>query len=252
MSEIKISDIGVGILSCNRRKSIARLIDSIHKHLPPGLIVVISDESTDQATKDYLRSIAESTDWLKLIDNRRRRGICYNSNRLLRALAGYQYKLMLNDDVVVLKDGWASFYFEMMLRTGYHHFCYRQIGIYGAKEKDETVSVVNGVKIKTIKQKPHGAVMAFDQVAFQKVGYFDVSFPRYGCSHVDWSHRVGKSGIQPPGFHDVVGAEDYFKIIPEPSVEKQKSKCLREARALLRRLQSVPNRIYVGWSGEPQ
>ena len=51
-----------------------------------------------------------------------------------------------------------------------------------------------------------------DTLAEKIVGYFDENFGKYGMEHVDWSHRVSMSKIQPAGYHDVDGSELFFKI----------------------------------------
>lgn len=241
-TSISISnDIGVGILSYNRLNCIERLVTSIRKHTDlTRTTVFISDESTDNKVKDYLKSVNDM-----VIISGPRLGIAGNSNRLLRCLSRFKYKILLNDDVEIMKLGWDTFYKQMMQITGLHHFCYRQPGVYGASSIDGSKRVVNGVSIQTITDKPHGAVMAFDQAAYDAVGHFDSSFGIYGMEHVDWSNRVSLSGIQLSGYHDVAGSDVYFKIHSEPSSTENKSEHLNKARALFNEHKNNRNRIFV-------
>jgi GT2 family glycosyltransferase len=216
-TSISISnDVGVGILSYNRLASLQRLVESIRKYTDLlRTTVFISDESNDPAVKEYLKTIQD----MCVLDNTERLGVSGNSNRLLRCLERFRYKFLMNDDVEILSSGWEDLYILSSKTTGIHHFCMRQPGVYGATTTEGTTADINGVRIQTIIEKPHGAVMFFDDKAFKTVGYFDEAlFGLYGMEHVDWSNRVSLSKIQPPGFHDVVNSTAFFKIHHEKSV----------------------------------
>lgn len=237
------NNIGVGILSYNRLPSLQRLIASIRTNTDlKRTTVFVSDESTDASVKAWLN---EQKDII-VVDNPSRLGVAGNSNRLLRCLSRFKYKLMLNDDVVVLKPGWDKFYFDAMHSSGMSHYCYRQTGVYGATDHDHVTSNHGGYAIRTIKDKPQGSVMAFNQRAFEAVGYFDERFGLYGMEHVDWSRRVSMSGVQGEGFHDVSGSGDYFAISKDPSSVEQRGEHLTRARELYTTISQEPGRTYVG------
>ncbi len=241
-SHVPISNnIGVGILSYNRFSSLKRLIESIKQHTDlKRTTVFISDES-DNFTN-------EQKEWLKSQDmcvmlSQPRLGVAGNTNRLLKCLDRFRWKIVLNDDVEILKPGWEHFYAEAMIRTGVQHFCYREPGVYGAKEDDGKVRHVGGIPIWTIDTKPHGAVLAFTHSAFEAVGYFDESFGIYGMEHVDWSTRVArKLGVS--GFHDAVGSENFYKIHSEKSVIVDRTEHLSKAREIYARVDSQ-QRVYI-------
>lgn len=215
------NNIGVGILSFNRLSSIKRLLDSIRKHADLSKTkIFISDESTDNNVKEYLNNQND----IILLDNKERLGIAGNTNRLLQALSRFKHILLLNDDVEILSSGWDSFYFDIMNKTGYKHFCYRQVGIYGAQSQG-TPQNTKGTTLYKIDDKPHGAVMAIDKEVINMIGFFDESFKEYGMEHVDYSRRIHRAKLQPPGFFDAANSEKYFKIHNEPSVgDKSKFK----------------------------
>ena len=245
LSEINISnDIGIGILSYNRMACIRRLIESIRRHTDLSRVCIfVSDESSDRSIKSWLSKQEDIT----FINNDERLGVAGNTNRLLRCLARFKYKILLNDDVQIAKKGWENIYVAAMKETGYHHFCMRQRGIYGAKDRDGKVIALKGLGIQTITEKPHGAVIAFDDIAFDKVGYFDESFGTYGMEHVDWSNRVSLSEIQPNGFHDVIGSEQFFIIHKESSAvsSTDRSIAFRQAKEKYAQVSKNKRRIYV-------
>lgn len=234
-------DIGVGILSFNRLPCVKRLLESIRQNTDLSRTTIfVSDESTDSSVKEWLRQQAD----IVLLDNNERLGVAGNSNRLLRCLSRFKYKILLNDDVVILKQGWDVFYAEKMRQTGYHHFCYRQAGVYGARNEDGILKEVGGNNVQTIHDKPHGSIIAFDHETFKTVGYFDERFGIYGMEHVDWSRRVSLSGIQPHGYHDICGSEEFFKIEHTASAVEDRGKHAQQAKVLF---SSLPQsgRIYV-------
>jgi len=222
--------VGVGILSFNRPKSLRRLVNSIvgTTDLQKTTVFISDDGSTDVELHRYFTKL-EKTNNFVILRNRTRLGIAGNSNRLLRCLQRFPSKLLLNDDVEVLAKGWEHFYFNTMYNTGLHHFCLNQPGVYGASE---------GVKqpmrdklLIRVDVRPHGAVMALDDRAFAKVGYFNEAFGYYGMEHVDWSTRVAAAKLQPPGYWDVDGATKYFRIHSDRSAVPDRIKHLQIARS---------------------
>ena len=231
------NDIGVGILSFNRLDCIQRLLQSIRQHTDLNETrIFVSDESTSVTVKEWLRHQQD----IVLIDNAKRKGVAGNSNRLLKCLERFKYKILLNDDVEILADGWDHFYVDALIKSGYHHFCYQQPGIYGSQGGEPI-----GKGILKIPQKPQGAVMAFDYKAFEAVGYFDERFNPYGMEHVDWSNRVGLSGIQPRGFFDVVGASKFFRINKHKSSMEDRATHLVKAKEFYKSVMDDHNRIKI-------
>lgn len=224
------NNIGVGILSYNRHTSLRRLIDSIIRNtdLRRTTVFISDDASNDPATQQYLAELTNNPNFI-VIRNDERLGIAGNSNRLLRCLSRFRYGLVLNDDVEILNRDWEYFYPEVMNQTGLHHLMYRQKGVYGA---DRGVSVQkNGTTLLRVEDKPHGAILAFDDSFLKTVGYFDESFGLYGMEHVDWSQRAWELGLQETGFFDASGSDSFFHLYAESSAVQDRPRLLQEARA---------------------
>lgn len=234
------NNIGIGILSYNRLNSLKRLITSIRRYTDLSRTTVfVSDESSDPKIKEWLK---KQKGIVALVDQKRL-GIAGNSNRLLRCLSRFKYNILLNDDVEILSRGWEHFYAKASDDTKYQHFCYHQVGVYGAKNCGK-ISNVGGHKIGTITEKPHGAVMFYTNELFNKIGYFDEKFGIYGMEHVDWSTRASRAGFQPRGYHDVVGSDKYFKIHKEKSAVKGRTAELQKARTVYKQVEA-PSRLHV-------
>jgi GT2 family glycosyltransferase len=225
------NNIGVGILTYNRPGSLQRLVDSITKYtnLNNTTLFISDDGSTNTEQLNYLSQLEKRGD-IVVLKNQGQLGIAGNSNRILHCLSRFPYKILLNDDVEILHKGWEHFYFQVMHHIDFHHFCYRQLGVYGAKKGVPTT--VKATLLDVVNEKPHGAVMAFDEVAFAKIGYFDEQFGQYGSEHVDWSSRISNSGIQQPGFYDVSGSDKYFLVHSEPSAVMGRIEKFKHAQAI--------------------
>ncbi len=239
------NNVGVGILSYNRLPSVKRLIQSIRAHTNLHRVTVfVSDESDDDQTKKWLN---KQKDIVVLCN--KRKGVAANTNRLLKCLERFRYKFLLNDDAEILQKGWCDLYIEASKKTGYHHFCHRQPGVYGAKD-DATTSVRRGVEIDTVHEKPQGGMLFLTHQAFERVGYFDTKFGLYGMEHVDYSRRVGLSGIQPKGYHDVAGSTDFIKLHGTASVVEKRTVLLREAREYFEKVKTKIDRIHIPYNAE--
>ena len=234
------NNIGIGILSYNRLESLKRLIDSIIKYtdLRKTTIFISDDGSTNEQLQEYLKSLENSNNFI-ILHNSNNIGIAGNSNRLIRCLSRFDFGMLLNDDVVIEGPGWEYFYADAIKKTGMHHFLYRQIGVYGAELGE--ICVKNGVDLRVVNKRPHGAVMAFSREMLVKCGYFNEAFGTYGMEHVDWSKRVGEMGLQDQGFFDVEGSAKFFRINKDESVVPNRLEKLREAKKVFEN--RTPTRI---------
>lgn len=221
--------IGVGVLSYNRVDSLRRLVSSIaaRTDLRRTTVFISDDASTDPATRVYLDELATLGN-LVVLRSDTRLGVAGNTNRLMRCLARFRTCLLLNDDVEVLQPGWEYFYERALSVGAIKHFCMRQPGVYGAKKGD--VIDLAGMSMTRIGSAPHGAVMAYTNEVFERIGYFDERYGLYGMEHVDWSTRVSCAGLQPGGFYDLVGSDEYFTIHNERSAVEGRERLLMEAR----------------------
>ncbi len=225
-----ISDnVGVGILSYNRVRCLKRLVESIaaFTDLRRTTVFISDDCSDDPATVRYLDELSAHPNFV-VIRNRTRIGIAGNSNRLLRCLSRFRHGLLLTDDVEVLNHGWESFYATAAVKARMHHFVHRQPGVYGAELGEEVQ--YDGVRMRRVMDRPHGAVLAFTSEMLDKVGYFDEAFGLYGMEHVDWSQRPGEMGMQPSGFFDLIDSDKFFLLHSDESSIDDKQQLLHTAR----------------------
>ena len=223
------NNIGVGILSYNRKESLERLINSINQNtnLNATTVFVSDDCSTDPELIMYLDELRDQSN-IVVIKNKTRLGVAGNSNRLLRALSRFKYGILLNDDIEILKPGWEYFYADGLKKSMMHHLVFRQAGIYGADKGMSTV--VNGVQFNVVNDKPHGALLAFTNEYFRAVGAFNEDFGYYGLEHIEWSSRAFANKMQKEGYYDLHGSESYIRLHKENTSIDDKNECLKSAR----------------------
>lgn len=226
------NNIGVGILTYNRLESLKRCLRSIEKNtdLNATTVFISDDNSTDPAMIQYLNDLEKNQSNFVIIRNNVRLGVAGNSNRLLRALSRFNYGILLNDDIEILKPFWEQFYIEGLRRTGFHHLAFRQEGIYNAKLG--TKVSINGVDLYRVTEKPHGACLVFTNKYLDTVGAFNEAFGEYGMEHVDWSEKGHIYNLQPDGFFDIANSSEYVKLHNESSAIKHKNDSLNKAKAL--------------------
>lgn len=238
------NNIGVGILSYNRPESLRRLVDSIisYTDLQKTTVFISDDCSDNQELLSYLDQLELNSNFV-IIRSSERGGVAKNSNRLLKCLERFKYKLLLNDDVEIMKPGWEYLYPGHIF--GKHHFIKQEPGLYGAPH-----GVVETDNLLRIEEKPTGAVLYLDSEAFKAVGYFNEEFGIYGTEHVDYSQRIIKSGLQ-TGIFDLSESGDFFKVHNDKSAlanrgeHLQKSKSVSSKNIYYSTSVSVPEITYV-------
>jgi len=210
--------VAICVLSYNRHASLRRLIESIKAtiDLEQVVIFVSDDASTDLNTIAYLNELANDLK-IVVIMNNVNIGVAGNTNRLLRCAQRFEHIFIVNDDVEFLKPGWDKFYINKSKQSFIHHACFRQSGVYGAKNIDVKCINLRGVNVELINSKPHGAMLYLNNKVLKTCGFFDESYKNYGMEHVDWSLKPAEFGLQPVGFFDFTGSIEYITIHSESS-----------------------------------
>ncbi len=221
-------NICVSILSTDRPKCLQRLLQSIQDYtVLEDLTVLVVDDSSDQGC--MIKEMQKEFPWILIWHTGERIGIARNTNKALWAMnvKEWEYRLILNDDVEVLSKNWEYLYPNAMKKSGFHHMCFQQMGLWGAgtNKRPQTIQLHSGIEIRTIQDCPQGSVLALDSLAFDTAGFFDSDkFHSYGKSHWMWSFSISESDIQPKGIHDLKMSNDYFKVHDEicttPSEER--------------------------------
>jgi hypothetical protein len=224
--KLKMSDVGIAVLSTDRPVYLQKFLESIQKNTPVinTKVFVVDDSSEDQ--KESIKAVCRAFEsFAVFVDTGNRIGVARNTNHAIKLLSKYPYKIIFNNDVECLRNSWWTIYPIAMIKTGFHCFSFRQLGLWGAcKEGEDGKRPDRRWKVKdqiicTVDEKPHGCVIAYDKKMEDTVGFYDANlFKSYGMSHHFWCQMAGLSGIQPEGFHDVEYSNEFFKVHNIPSV----------------------------------
>ena len=220
---ILLDDIGIAVLSTDRPHCLLSFLNSVEQNSNKTKVIVIDDSKNCDKTHE----VSNRFNFTTFIHTGNRLGIAKNTNHALDALSKFEYKIIFNNDVIIKKQGWEFLYPLSIKKTGIHCFSYRQLGLWGACKdggsgkrpdkrwvhKSEDGSCTT---IATVEEQPQGAIIAFDKLAFETVGYYDIKFESYGYSHHFWCKMIGMSGIQPEGYHDLPYSNEYFEVKDEP------------------------------------
>lgn len=224
--EINYNKIGICIINTDRPTCLFRLLSSIVKFTPSHILNKLNITIVDDSLQFIpIVNVAKTFPFATLVHTGERIGVARNTNRALQIIKDKEYSFIFNNDCEICHIDWINFYYNASLATGIHHFCFKQDGIWGAgtDKRPSENSIINGISINTIHDFPQGAILVFDKLAFETVGYFDAKlFVSYGKAHWDWSFRISESGIQPKGIHDLSNSNHYFKVYNEPCITEPK------------------------------
>lgn len=192
-------NIGVGITTRNRTQCLELSIEQIKKHWPKDMllnVVVVDDNSATIYQHDETKNIY----------NLQRLGIAKSKNICIKELSHCDYIFLIDDDVVVIKDGWVDFFIDAHKRTGNHHFLYMK----DMKDPMRTMKINEASGIE-IFNNCNGCFMFLTKEVIEKVGGFNKNYEYYGFEHAGYTDRIHKAGLTPYGkYLCVKGTGDYI------------------------------------------
>ena len=142
-------------------------------------------------------------------------GISVNKNRLLKYLEGNDYIFLLEDDILLLKEGWIDLYLKAIQLTNYQHFNYI-VSDYRAYIKD-TVKY-GDITLGLTGPYVNGVLMIMTKKCIGVVGGFDEKYKMYGYEHADLTKRCRYASLYPKESHvHVMEASSYVDFLPSKS-----------------------------------
>jgi GT2 family glycosyltransferase len=207
-----VINIGIGVCSYKRPelatgtcKSILNTIDKSKYNIT----TICSVDDTDITGYDW---IASNFDDLLYAPNA---GISVNKNRLLNYLDGNDYIFLIEDDILLLKEGWLELYLKAIELTGYQHLNYI-VSDYRSYIK-ETVKYGN-ITLGLSGPYVNGILMIITKKCIGIVGGFDERYKVYGYEHVDYTRRCRYAGLYPKESHvHIMEASPYVDFLPSKS-----------------------------------
>lgn len=218
------------ITTYNRIDYLKQLVDSIlkYKNAKHYYTIVINDDGSSGGTAEYINKLA-NTNKHKNISYKLNFSYHQNGHHANNALMlygqhiDYDFGFKMDDDLFITKKGWEDIYINYAKETGYSHLVFH----------DYEWSNPNKITPSTCQ----GAFFTFTKEVIQKVGYIDeLSFPRRGWGHGDWTARACRFGFNnEQGLHDAPNSNEYIKLqsrnnyVLTPNYESELKKAMRNA-----------------------
>jgi GT2 family glycosyltransferase len=198
----------IAILTYNRQPVLQDELTGLNTHCAQYPTAIFEDCGHGDRTRAYLKSGTGTPVWrpdlmadeypapyvqnLKVFLGARNLGVAGNSNRALKWLmeeTDADHFCLLNDDLHVLGD-FVAFYRQAHIDLGVGMFCFC----------DFTAPTYRWVDIKkrgyNVKLCPRmtGIMMSFTRELINSIGYFDMSFGKFGEEHCDFTVRARLAG----------------------------------------------------------
>lgn len=175
--------LGIAIVTYQRRDRLERLVPLLERLTTSGHeLVVAEDGGTDGAA-------AWALDQGLRVVTGPNRGVCWNKNRGLFALAalGCDPLLLFEDDVEPVREGWERDWIEATAR--WHHLAYHH-----PKIAPLVVDGDGSPERPYVNNKATAQCTSISAEALATVGYLDTRFKGYGVGHAEWTTRIKRAG----------------------------------------------------------
>ena len=195
--------IGIGVITHERPKHIEFVLECIRHTTSGDFKVFIYDDSI------------------------KKKGIAYGKNQCLEGLKGCDHIFLFDDDCFPKKVGWTDYF----INSGYKHLLYmnKDYGIFAQNEDVFYCANASGVFMYLTKE------------VFDKVGYFNPAYGRFGFEHAGYSKRIFNAGFTLTNFQvlhktseyiyalDIDGTKGYEFLKHESTVTgAERRKCIDE------------------------
>jgi glycosyltransferase involved in cell wall biosynthesis len=185
--------LGLGVITYNRKDSLAKCIQSILNNVSVPFDLVVADDGSPDDTQAYCRTMG-----IPLLGGVNR-GISWNKNRALYSLLSLSICdiiVLIEDDCLVTDKDWANVWINATKRYGH----------INAVHPSTRASLNAGIRPKEILagsdtaedpyacMKISGMMISSTRDALNRVGYFDTRFIGYGHEHAEWTSRFRRIG----------------------------------------------------------
>jgi GT2 family glycosyltransferase len=222
--------IGLGIITCQPRKSFDKCFDFWH-HMVDYVVVVNDGKDFDYNWNSnfrslYISKIPETT--LIYHHNNKNLGVGKSKNIAIKQLLnqGCDHIFLMEDDIYIKDNSVFRKYIEASKATGIQHFNFSQHGIMnktfdGLSNPNPRMIVKYGdIQVPLY---PHcvGAFSYFSRKCLETVGLMDEEYYN-ACEHMDQTLEIIKAGMHPP-FWFFADIENSWKYLGDEPWSLQQS-----------------------------
>lgn len=185
------SNIGIGIITCNRPDFFSKCYKSIPEQYLDDVVIVNDGKPFDFTSKSHF------------IQHKTNKNVGYSKNEAMTYLlnAGYDYIFTLEDDIIIKDPDIFEKYVDASKKTNIQHFNFgfsqRENLDYNFKPVYRKVIDYGNVKI-VLAPNILGAFTFYTRKALQTVGLHHKSFNKGHGDHLELTYRASKHGFTTP------------------------------------------------------
>jgi len=203
--------VGIGICTYNRAYRVGQLIDMVRQATPHDCRLFVADDGSADGTVEVLeeKKVLYTTG-LNL-------GVARNKNRLLQMLQSYDFIFILEDDLIIKKEGWVELFLQAHKQSNIHYLLFCPEWYYG---EQIAISEFGGVRFS---HPIHdGGVCSFyTKKVIETCGGFHPDFRGYGREHCEFTDRIHRSGLAGKyRVNHIIGSEEYLSFHTNESVRR--------------------------------
>jgi glycosyltransferase involved in cell wall biosynthesis len=176
--------LGIAVITYNRLERLRQTVDAVRRHCRSPYSLVVAEDGGPDGTRAWCARAR-----VRVIsgDNR---GVCWNKNRGLFALAalGCDPILLLEDDTYPTRARWEEEWIEGTLR--WHHLSFPQRWV-----EKYFVAGAGPAADPWVADKVTAQCNSISGEALRAVGFHDTRFRGFGSGHAEWTARLKRAGF---------------------------------------------------------
>lgn len=178
-----MAPIGIAIVTYNRRDRLVALVEGVRQFTTSPYELVVAEDGGDDDTVAWCRA-----NGVRVVTGPNR-GVCWNKNRGLYALAalGCDPMLLLEDDSRPIEKGWEDHWRRASALWGHVSYAHPKIAKTHA-------SGDGSAEAPFVSHKATAQCASISAEALGKLGFFDTRFQGYGVGHAEWTSRAKRLG----------------------------------------------------------
>lgn len=211
----------IAVLTYNRPSALNLLLKGLAEYCHDYPTAIFDDGSHDikwmvgnlnSTTDKELNANAYKQENLEIYTGWDNLGVAGNTNRALKWFerSGLDHLCLLNDDLEV-GGNFVDYYFQAHQALGVGLLCFSDF------EDQQGEEFKHGrFTVKRLTVKP-GIMLSITKPLFNRIGYFDTIYGKYGNEHVDFTNRARLAG-----FHHLNGVHEHCLDVKHTLLRHQK------------------------------
>ena len=182
--DFPVTRLGIAVITYNRLKRLRQTVNAVRSHCRSPYVLVVAEDGGTDGTRAWCARTG-----VRVISGANR-GVCWNKNRGLFALAalGCDPILLLEDDTYPTQTGWEREWIEGTRR--WHHLSFLQRWV-----EKYILSGAGTAADPYVVDKVTAQCNSISAEALRAVGFHDTRFHGFGSGHAEWTGRLKQAGF---------------------------------------------------------